>query len=262
MTSSIGGPGADAADPATEAPGRVGILLCHGFTGSPSSMQPWADRLTAEGHRVRLPLLPGHGTSWQEMNDTTFDDWLAAVTAALAELSRDCELVFVAGLSMGGTLALRLAELYPDRVAGLILVNPSVMTTRLDAKFAPVLRRITPLLRRVRPSLPGIVDDIKKPGVQEDGYDRIPIVAALSLQQAWPVVRGDLPKVTAPLLLLHSVVDHVVEPENAAIVLAEVSSKDKREVLLDNSYHVATLDNDAELIFDESIDFIRRVMAG
>lgn len=244
-----------------EHPGATGVVLCHGFTGSPTSMQPWADRLGAAGYQVRLPLLPGHGTSWRAMNETTFDDWLATATGALAELSHGCDRVFVAGLSMGGTLALRLGELYPDKVAGLMLVNPSVMTTRLDAKFAPALRRITPVLRRVMPSLPGIVDDIKKPGVQEEGYDRIPVLAALSLQQAWPVVRRDLPKVTAPLLLLHSSVDHVVEPENAAIVLAEVSSTDKREVVLENSYHVATLDNDAELIFDESLDFIARVGA-
>lgn len=237
----------------------VGVLLCHGFTGSPSSMQPWADRLTEAGFDTRLPLLPGHGTSWQQMNSTGFDDWLAAVTASLAELTEGCELVFVAGLSMGGTLALRLGELYPERIAGLMLVNPSVMTTRLDAKFAPVLRRLAPLVRRVMPSLPGIVDDIRKPGVAEDGYDRIPTLAALSLQQAWPVVRRDLPKVSSPVLLLHSTVDHVVEPENSAIVLAEISSTDKREVMLENSFHVATLDNDAELIFDESIAFIHRV---
>jgi carboxylesterase len=241
--------------------GDVGVLLCHGFTGSPASLRPWADHLAATGYSVRLPLLPGHGTRWQDMNPTTFEQWLSAARAGLDELSDRCRCVVVGGLSMGGTLALRLAELHPERVAGLMLVNPSVMTTRFDARFAPVLRRLQPVLLRVMPSLPGIVDDIAKPGVTEAGYHRMPIVAALSLQAAWPVVRADLPLVTSPLLLLHSRVDHVVEPANSAIVLADVSSRDVREVMLENSYHVATLDHDAQLIFSESVDFIERVTA-
>ncbi len=239
----------------------VGVLLCHGFTGSPASLRPWAAHLAAAGYAVRLPLLAGHGTRWQDMNLTTFEHWLSGVRAELDELSDRCRCVLVGGLSMGGTLALRLAELHADRVAGLMLVNPSVMTTRFDARFAPVLRRLRPLLLRVMPSLPGIVDDIAKPGVTEAGYPRIPIIAALSLQAAWPVVRADLPLVTSPLLLLHSRVDHVVEPANSAIVLTEVSSRNVREVMLENSYHVATLDHDAPLIFSESVDFIERVTA-
>lgn len=239
----------------------VGILLCHGFTGSPASLRPWADQLAAAGFAVRLPLLPGHGTCWQDMNSTTFSDWLGELTAALEDLTQHCRAVVVAGLSMGGTLALRMAELHGERIAGLILVNPSVMSTRTLAKFAPILKRIQPLLMKVRPSLDGITDDIAKPGVLEGGYDRIPVAAALSLQTSWPVVRRDLPLVENPLLLLHSTVDHVVEPANSAIVLAEVSSTDRREVLLEKSYHVATLDYDAEKIFVESMEFIKRVTA-
>lgn len=239
----------------------VGVLLCHGFTGSPTSLRPWADYLVDAGYAVRLPLLPGHGTVWQDMNGVTFEHWLATVTASLAELSGNCRSVVVCGLSMGGTLALRLAELHPAEIAGLVLVNPSVMSTRRDAKFAPVLRKLQPALLKVMPSLPGITDDIAKAGVVENGYPRIPIAAALSLQAAWKVVRRDLPLVSSPLLLLHSKVDHVVEPANAAIVMAGVSSADQREVLLENSYHVATLDYDAELIFAESVTFIERVTA-
>ncbi|MDQ6657555.1 MAG: alpha/beta fold hydrolase [Actinomycetota bacterium] len=240
---------------------EIGVLLCHGFTGSPWSMRPWADHLVEAGYAVRLPLLPGHGTSWQEMNSTTFDDWLAAAASSLAELSARCREVVVCGLSMGGTLALRLAELHKDKIAGLVLVNPSVMSTRLGVRLAPLLRILQPVLLKVMPSLPGITDDLAKPGIVEMGYQRIPLAAGLSLQAGWKTVRRDLALVTSPLLLLHSDVDHVVEPANAAIVLAGVSSTDRREVLLKNSYHVATLDFDAELIFAESVTFIERVTA-
>jgi carboxylesterase len=233
----------------------VGVVLCHGFTSAPGSMRPWADHLVAEGYSVRLPLLPGHGTRWQDANRTTFDDWLGAVTLVVQDLASTCRAVVVMGLSMGGTLALRLAELNSDTIAGLVLVNPSVTTLRKEANLLPVLRYVLPML-------PPIAGDIAKPGVVEPGYNRLPVKAMHSLWQAWPIVRRDLPLVTAPVLLLHSRVDHVVEPINSQIVLDDISSTDVTEIWLENSYHVATLDYDAEEIFTSSVEFIEKVTAG
>jgi carboxylesterase len=230
----------------------VGVLLCHGFTGSPASLRPWADRLAAEGFTVDLPLLPGHGTSWQQMNTTTFDDWLAEVAAALTGLSERCRTVVVCGLSMGGALGLRLAELHPDLVAGLVLVNPSVMGLN------PALR-VVGVLKYLVPSIKGVTDDIAKSNTTELGYTRTPLKAVHALRKGWAVTRRDLALVRQPLLLLHSRVDHVVEPENSRLILDSVSSTDVTEIVLERSYHVATLDHDAELIFDESVAFVRRV---
>ncbi len=235
--------------------GDVGVLLIHGFTGAPGSMRPWADHLAAAGYTVRLPLLPGHGTRWQDANRTTFDDWLAAVTSSLQELTATCRAVVVGGLSMGGTLTLRLAELFPDAMAGIMLVNPSVMTLRKDAKLLPVVRFITPVM-------PPIAGDIAIPGVTEPGYNRLPVKAMYSLSKAWPVVRRDLPKVTAPVLLMVSPQDHTVEPANSQVVRSGISSTDITDIVLDRSYHVATLDYDAELIFTSSVEFIEKVTAG
>lgn len=233
----------------------IGVLLCHGFPGAPGSMRDWADRLVDAGYTVRLPLLPGHGTRWPDANRTTFDDWLAEVTRAFQELRSSCRAVVICGLSMGGTLTLRLAELYPDAVDGIVLVNPSVMTTRWDAKL------LLPWLWRVVPAYPGIIGDIAKPGVVEPGYKYIPTKAAYSLSKAWPVVRADLPKISAPVLLLHSTIDHIVEPENARIVRSEIGSTDVTVIELTRSYHVATMDHDAELIFATSVEFIEKVTA-
>lgn len=235
--------------------GDVGVLLIHGFPGAPGSMRPWADHLVAEGFSVRLPLLPGHGTRWQDANRTTFADWLGEVTAAFQELTARCRAVVVCGLSMGGTLTLRLAELYPEAMAGIVLVNPSVLTLRKDAKY------LLPVLRYVLPAYPGIIGDIAKPGVEEPGYRWIPVKAYYSLSKAWPVVRQELPKITTPVLLLHSRVDHVVEPVNAQVVHDEISSTDVTEIVLERSYHVATLDYDAELIFAASVEFVEKVTA-
>ncbi|TDD09204.1 alpha/beta fold hydrolase [Saccharopolyspora terrae] len=229
----------------------IGVLLCHGFTSTPQSMRGWAEHLAEAGHTVRCPLLPGHGTRWQELNRTTWRDWYGAVEQALDELRDRCRSVFVFGLSMGGTLTLRLAEQHPD-IAGIVLVNPSVMTLRKEAKLLPVLSRVVP-------SLAAIAGDIAKPEVVELAYSRLPLRGMASLQQLWSVVRADLGSVRQPLLLLHSAVDHVVEPENSAIVLNEVGSQDVTEVVLDDSYHVATLDHDAPRIFSGSVEFVHRV---
>ena len=234
--------------------GDVGVLLIHGFTGTPGSLRPWAEHLAGEGYTVRLPLLPGHGTRWQDANRTTFADWLGAVTASLQELTSSCRAVVVGGLSMGGTLTLRLAEIFPDSMAGIMLVNPSVLTLHKEAKLLPALRHILPMF-------PPIAGDIAKPGMVEPGYNRLPVKAMYSLWKAWPVVRADLPKVTTPMLLLHSTVDHVVEPVNSQIVRDEVSSAFITDIPLERSYHVATLDYDAELIFTSSVEFIEKVTA-
>jgi carboxylesterase len=240
------------AEPFSHAGGPVGALLCHGFTGSPQSMRPWAEALAEAGLTVALPRLPGHGTRWQDMNMTTWDDWYGCVEREFLALRERCEAVFVMGLSMGGTLSLRLAEQHGRDVAGLVVVNPSVIG--LDPRL-----RVLPVLQRVVPSLGGIASDIKKPGVHELAYSRVPLRALHSLRRAWDTVRADLPKVTQPLLLLRSAEDHVVEPESARLVLARVSSTDVTEIVLHDSYHVATLDNDAERIVAESLAFVRRI---
>ncbi len=244
-------PGAEPfAFPGTPAGAGTGVLLVHGFTGSPASLRPWGEHLAAEGFAVRAPLLPGHGTRWQDCNLTTEQDWVGTVSRALDELAADCDRVVVAGLSMGGTLALRLGQLRPDDVAGLVLVNPSLLTQRLDAKLLPLLARVTP-------SWAPIGNDIKKAGVTELAYPRLPTRAVLGLRRLWTATRADLGLVTAPLLVFRSVTDHVVEPASVRVLLAGVSSRDTTEVLLEDSYHVATLDNDAPLIFDRSVAWIR-----
>jgi carboxylesterase len=226
------------------------VLLVHGFTGTPMSMRPWGEHLAAAGFAVRCPLLPGHGTRWQDCNVSTHAQWTTAVGEAFDALAADCDRVFVAGLSMGGTLAVRLAETRPDDVAGLVLVNPSLLTQRLDAKLLPLLARITP-------SWAPIASDIKKPGITELAYPKLPTRAVMQLRQLWAATRADLARVTAPVVVYRSRVDHVVEAVSSEVLLAGVSSSDTTEVVLEDSYHVATLDNDAEAIFAGSVQWIR-----
>lgn len=234
---------------------RVGVLLSHGFTGSPASIRPWGQHLGDLGYGVRVPLLPGHGTSWQDLNTKTWTDWYGTLREELDALMADHDAVVVGGLSMGGTLALRLAADRGDDLAGLIVVNPAVATKRFDVKLLPVLKRLTS-------SYPGITNDIKKQGVEEHGYARTPLRALHSMMQAWKPLVADLPDVKVPLLYLRSTVDHVVDDASQPVILGNVSSTDVEVVELPESYHVATIDNDAPTIFERSASFVARVTAG
>ncbi|MER6674202.1 alpha/beta hydrolase [Streptomyces sp. NPDC000983] len=240
------------AEPYRHEGGEVSVLLCHGFTGSPQSLRPWAEYLAARGLTVSLPLLPGHGTRWEDLRLTGWQDWYAEVDRELAALRERSSHLFVVGLSMGGALALRLAAKHGDAIDGVVVVNPANKVHGAAARALPVVRHLVP-------STKGIASDIAKEGSEEVGYDRVPLHAAHSLRNFLRRVDGELPQVTQPLLLLHSLHDHVVPPADSARVLGRVSSTDVTEIVLEQSYHVATLDHDADRIFAESHAFMTRL---
>src|SRR5262249_45623503 len=153
--------------------------------------RPWAEYLAEAGLTVSLPRLPGHGTTWQEMARTRWEDWYAEVDRAFDELRATAGEIFVMGLSMGGCLALRLAELRGQAISGLVLVNPSVTAESKLFLLAPVMKLIVP-------SLKAIGSDIRKPGVTELAYDRTPVKAAATLPGLWRVTQRHLDQVTQP----------------------------------------------------------------
>src|SRR5580693_3694176 len=231
--------------------GRTGVLLCHGFTGSPQALRPWAQFLAEAGLSVSLPLLPGHGTSWQDMNHTTSDDWLAAAGQALAELRAECDEVFLMGLSMGACLALRLAETAggPD-LRGLVLVNPSLAP---DTK----LFLVAPVFKHLIKSMPAIGNDIKKPGNVELSYDRVPTAAAATLPRLWKATAQGLPGISQPVLVYRSTEDHVVGPPSMRVLEAGIRPGLLTVRACPDSFHVATMDHDAQAIFTGSLQFVR-----
>lgn len=245
-------PMSTAAKPELTGGRRVGVLVQHGFTGNPASMRPWAEDLAARGYAVEMPLLPGHGTRWQDMNKVTWADWVATVEGALDKLTAENDAVVAVGLSMGGALCLRLAADHGDDLAGIVVVNAAVDTLRKDVKLLP-------LLKHAIPALPGIANDIKKPGADEHGYPKTPLRAAASMFAGYADLRRDLPRITIPVLFFRSAEDHVVDISSSRAINAGLSSKDFEERVLEDSYHVATLDNDAPRIFAESAEFIERV---
>jgi carboxylesterase len=229
--------------------GRTGVLLLHGFTGSPASMRPWAEDLASSGYTVRLPRLPGHGSRWQELNKVPWQEWTKKAEEELRELRKECDRVFIFGLSMGGANALYITAQNQELVAGVVLVNPMIHIVD------PAIRLIW-LTKHLVSKRPSIGDDIKKAGVTEWGYDALPTKGVAQLHKFLKVTYRLLDKINVPVLLFHSSDDHVLPLSNSKIIYERIQSKDKQWIELTNSYHVATIDFDAELIFRNSQKFI------
>lgn len=231
----------------------TGVLLSHGYAGRSVSVQPWADHLSALGYDVVAPTLPGHAETWREMELTTFDDWFSALLSHFDELRSRHGTVFVGGLSMGGSLMLRLAAERAEQVAGIMLVNP---VGRIESRGA----WLAPLLKRVVRSVSSAPQDIKKPGVVEPTLERTSTRAAHTVLRGIAALPDQLPAVRAPIVLFRSPEDHVVSDVSHELILSRVSSTDVTVHLLPDSYHVATLDNDAASIHEESAAFLARLV--
>jgi carboxylesterase len=230
--------------------GPVGVLLCHGFTGTPQSLRPWAEYLADAGLTVSVPRLPGHGTTWREMNRTRSEDWFAEADRSVEVLRGKADEIFLMGLSLGGCIALRIAELRGAAVRGVVLVNPSIAADTRLFWFAPVLKLFVP-------SLKGIASDVKKQGAQELGYGRVPVKAAATLPRLWRATRAGLDRVSQPVLAYRSATDHVVGPLSMRLLTAALPAGQLTVRDCPDSYHVATLDNDAQAIFSGSLEFVR-----
>lgn len=233
----------------------VGVLVLHGFTGNPISMRGLADTMVAAGHHVEMPLLPGHGTVIEDMVATTWADWSGEVAAAHARLAERADRIVVIGLSMGGALTLW-AGLNLDGVAGLVCVNPATVPMP-----AETIEMITDLLSDGIEIAPAISGDIADPEASENGYDGTPLRAGLSLTQDGVIPITDrFGELTMPLLLITSRQDHTVEPANSEH-LAATYGGEVEHVWLERSYHVATIDYDADDINRRAAEFVARIAA-
>lgn len=228
---------------------ETGVLVLHGFTSTPQSVRPWAEHLATHGWTVIAPRLPGHGTTIKDLASTTPADWVGEAEMGLVGLAEHCTSVFIAAQSMGGTIALDLAARNPERVTGVVCVNGSLYSEDPRARLAPLLGRLPFAVK-------GIGSDIADPAGRELCYPRVPLRSAAQLFAFQNEVKARLDHVRAPLLLFGSRRDHVVPPGNTSYIAEHVSSTDVEVVWLDRSYHVATLDYDAPMIFERSAEFI------
>lgn len=215
----------------------IGLLLSHGFMGTPQSVEYLGEKFSDLGYSVYAPRLAGHGTDYRDLENATHEDWFAELEKGYKLLKEHCSTIFVMGQSMGGTLTLWLASKYAD-IKGIVLINPALTLPSYE-KWIGVSSP-----RYLAESEP----DIKAKGVHEITYSKVPIQSIHQLQELMGKTPEILPSINHPLLCFKSAVDHVVPPENTDYIFEHVSSEEKEIVTLRNSYHVASLDHDRDQI--------------
>ncbi len=228
---------------------QIGVLVLHGFTGSTQSMRYLGEQLALEGYTVCGPRLKGHGTHYEDMEQSTYEEWIQSVEEGYQWLNARCSQLFITGLSMGGTLTLYLAEKYPE-VKGIMPINAAINLPDLEQMRGKTEPRF----------LDAIGSDIKAEGVDELAYDKTPTKSIQEIIALMELTEKELGSIGMPALIFKSLEDHVVPPENSDRIINEISSDKKELVELHESYHVATLDNDKELIAEKCKAFIKELI--
>lgn len=231
--------------------GPNGVLVLHGFTGNPQSMRPLAHAFADAGFAVEMPLLPGHGTSIDDMLTTGWLDWSQAAEEAFARIAARSDKVVVAGLSMGGALTGWLGGRHPE-IAGLVFINA------LATEPPGVRELVQQMIDSGETVMDGIGSDIAMPDVQELSYAGTPLAPLATLFDAAHELAASLHAITSPVLVMNSPQDHVVPITDSDFIAAAVQGPVTR-VTLERSYHVATLDYDAPLIEESAVAFAKQV---
>ncbi len=233
--------------------GEVGALLLHGFSGSPFELRALAEILAARGVGSVAPLLRGHGTHPEDLLRCSYHDWLADAEMALEDVQRRYRVVFLVGLSMGGTLALLLAARHATDapVGGVVPICAPIRLHDWRLGYIGFLKHVVRWRAWGAP-------DIKDVNAWDRivGYRRFRTASIAQVIALVDVVREALPHVRQPALVVQARADHVVCPSNAEAILGKIGSRDKRLLWLENSYHVATVDHDAPLLNAAISEFI------
>lgn len=233
--------------------GPVGVLMVHGFTGSPASMRPIGVWLAARGLAVEGVRLPGHGTSIEDLRDRRWTDWVDEAGRGLDALRARCRTVVAFGQSMGGAVVLRLVASRPSDVEGIALANPYVFDAR---------HLVIPVGRLFLREVGGVANDIAKPGQDENADERMPVPAVAEMAAMLRHVRRDLPSIRVPAVVFVSGADHVIPKGSARKVYERIGSERKELVSCPRSYHVVTLDHDAPLLSERVLALARELDAG
>jgi carboxylesterase len=236
--------------------GPVGCLLLHGLTSTPYEMRSLGEHLHAAGYSVAGVRLAGHGSSEEDLERTAWRDWYSSAGAAADEIAGRCERVVAIGLSMGALLALHLAHERPGQITGLVLLSSAL---RVSSRWSGVIGRLrfsTPLLPLRLRFIAKPSSDIADPEARrrQPGYRRIPLRAVAELDALQRRVRRLLPDLHQPALVIHARQDHTAPLENLRL-LRRLPGLHK-VVVLEESYHVITVDREKQRVAEEVVGFL------
>jgi carboxylesterase len=226
--------------------GPVGVLLVHGFTGSPASTRPLGEWLASHGVAVEGVRLPGHGTDVGDLRRRRAVEWIDEASRGLDAIGSRCRSVVAFGLSMGASVVLAPAAARPSDIDGIALANPYVFDRR---------HALIPIGRRILRDVPGRPNDIAKPQMDEMAYDRMPVPAIVEMAAMMRRVRSVLPSIRQPIVVFASATDHVISRSNPRKILARIGSERTEVVPCRRSRHVVTLDHDAPLVRERVLSF-------
>lgn len=232
--------------------GKTGVLLIHGFTGSPAEMRPLGHYLHEHGLTVAAPLLPGHGTTPEDLNRQRRQDWIDQVEGAWRGLAGRCTHVFVAGLSLGALLAIMLAARQPA-VAGLILYSPAIIVTDPRSHFVALLKYLTPTVAK-----PPDYFTESSAHTQMWSYPVYPTAATHEFMRLIGDAKRTLPLVRCPILTMYSRADTTIHPNCASLIYQRVATTDRAIITLQKSGHVITLDCEWEQLAQQSLEFMQQ----
>lgn len=238
--------------------GEKACLLIHGLTGTPSEMLFLAEQLNNAGYTVNAPLLPGHGTSIKELNNTTWHAWVGTVSRELVKMRARHEKVYVAGQSMGGIMTLMLAALHGDMIEACAVFSTPMHFKQFAARYLLPVLCATHIGRMIGdlPATPGL--DVKKTqGVPHASYGRNSIPATYSLMELMKIIRKKsfLSAIKTPLLVIQSTEDIFIHPGSAAHIIKNTGSAKKELIMLHNSYHAITADCERDKIVEAMLNF-------
>jgi carboxylesterase len=230
---------------------KTGFLFIHGFTASPYEGKELAEWLHEElGLSVSVPLLLGHGTHPKDLLQITWKDWYNDITSKYLDLKKSSSRIFVCGQSMGAALALKLAA--SEKVAGVISLAGAVFLKDWRLSLLPFFRNL--ITYHYKSKGP----DIKNTAIKEQvpTYQKYPVKSIDQLLALFRSVRNELEKVTAPALLIHSKKDRTVHFSNLDYIYTHISSLTKEKMILEDSYHVISIDLEKERIYQRMLKFI------
>ncbi len=245
--------------PVTDSGGqaRVGVLLIHGFTASPAEMHSLGAFLSENGLEVYGARLKGHGTSPCDLDSRTFKDWYQTALRGWEVLYRTCQDVFVIGFSMGGNLALMLAEEKGNEVAGVVTISAPLRIRNRNIRFARLVHQVNRLVAGL-PYLDGVKRyKQSEPEHPEINYRNIPISALGEFKQLMEETEKCLSEIYAPALVVQGKDDPTVDPVSAGMILKKLSSPHKQLVMVDADHHVIVLEK-GSLVHREVLRFIRK----
>ena len=225
------------------------VLLLHGYTGTTAEMRPLGNHLHSLGYTVLCPRLPGHGTSVEDLKETVASQWVATAKLGYAILAKKYQQIYVAGLSMGGLLAIVIAA--TEKVERAALLATPIFLQDKRAPFLPILRYFIHYLPKHKRNY----HEMQK---YCQAYDRMPTKPLTSLFALIKACKKELvQKITVPCIVLQSKIEHTVNPKSAQYIYDHLgTAKDAKKLLwFEKSGHILTLDLEHEKVFQAVADF-------